>query len=38
MNKEVENLDDHGCPKTQALAESYKEIRICSSYPFRHKN
>ena len=36
-DNEVENLDDHGCPKLQQLVESDKQILICSSYPFRHK-
>ena len=28
-------MDEHDCPKDQNLSE--KEIRICSSYPFRRK-
>ena len=35
MDKEVETLDDHGCPKVQDLVD--EEIRICSRYPFRRK-
>ena len=40
MVEEVENLDDHGFPKTRDLAdlEADGEMWICSSYPFRHKN
>ena len=34
MDKEVENLDDHGCPKVQNLLD--EEMWNCSSYPFRH--
>ena len=34
-NKEVENLEDHGCPKVRDLVD--EEVWICSSYPFRHK-
>ena len=33
--EEVENLEDHGCPKVQDFVG--EEIWICSSYPFRHK-
>ena len=35
FDKEVENLDDHGCPKFRDLAD--EETCICSSFPFRHK-
>ena len=35
LEKELENLEDHGCPKVQDLAD--EEIWICSTYPFRHK-
>ena len=35
MSKEVENLEDHGCPKIQDLVD--EETWICSSYLFRHK-
>ena len=35
LDKQVENLEDHGCPKVQDLVG--EEIWICSSYPFRHK-
>ena len=35
LDKEVENLEDHGCPKVQDLVD--EENWICSSYPFRHK-
>ena len=35
MDKEVENLKDHGSPKVHDLSE--EEVWICSSYPFRHK-
>ena len=31
----MEILEDHGCPKVQDLVD--EQIRICSSYPFRHK-
>ena len=39
LNKEVENLEDYGCPKVRELAdpEADEENRICSSYPFRQK-
>ena len=37
MNKDMENLTDHGCPKTQELVESDKGILICSIYQFGHK-
>ena len=33
MDKEVENLVDHGCPKVQDLVD--EEMWIFSSYPFR---
>ena len=32
---EVENLEDHDCPKVQDLVD--EKIWICSSYPFNHK-
>ena len=35
FGKDVEKLDDHGCPKTRDLVN--EEIWICSSYPFRNK-
>ena len=35
LDKEVENLEDHGCSKVQDLVD--EEIWICWSYPFRHK-
>ena len=35
LGKEVENLEDHGCPTVQDLVD--EEFWICSSYPFRHK-
>ena len=34
FGQNVENLDNYGCPKNQDLGHS---LRICSSYPFRHK-
>ena len=34
FDKEVEDLDDLGCPKLRDLVE---ELWICSSYPFRQK-
>ena len=34
MDKEVESLEDHGCPQIYDLVD---EVWICSSYPFRHK-
>ena len=39
MEKEVENLDEHGCPKIRDLVDPKAdgEMWICSSYPFRHK-
>ena len=39
MDKEVENLDDHGCPKIRDLVDPRAdgETWICPSYPFRHK-
>ena len=37
MDKEVENLEDHGCPDLEDLAETDKEKRICWSNPFRQK-
>ena len=35
MDREVENLEDHGCPKVQDLVD--EEIGSCSKNPFRHK-
>ena len=35
LAKELENLDDHGCPKVQDLVD--EDWLICSSYRFRHK-
>ena len=35
LDKKVDELDDHDCPKVQDLVD--EEIWICSSYPFRHK-
>ena len=35
MEKEEDNLEDHGCPKNQYLVDG--KPWICSSYPFRHK-
>ena len=35
LDKEVEILEDHGCPKVQELVD--EENWICSSYPIRHK-
>ena len=39
LGQNVENLDDHACPKVQdLLGEGKANISwICSSYPFRHK-
>ena len=37
MDKVMENLNDHGCPKVGDLAETDDELWICSSYQFRHK-
>ena len=34
LDKEVESLEDHGCPKLQDLVD--EEIWIFSSYPFRN--
>ena len=35
--KDVENLDDLGCPKASKLLE-YKDVEWnCSNYPYRHK-
>ena len=33
LGKEVENLDDYGCPKIQHLNTDW----LCTSYPYRHK-
>ena len=35
LDKDVENLEDHGCPKAQELADEGNWI--CSSCPIRHK-
>ena len=35
MVKEVDKLEDLGCPKFQILVD--EEMWICSNYPFRHK-
>ena len=35
LDKEVENMEDHGRPKVQDLVD--EEIWTCSSYPYRHK-
>ena len=32
LDKEVEKLDDHGCPKNRGLAETDENILICSSF------
>ena len=34
LDKGLENLEDHGCPKVQDLADEVSWI--CSSYPLRH--
>ena len=36
LGKNVEKLDDYGCPKIQDLVKT-DSLGICSSYPFRHK-
>ena len=33
LRKEVENLDDYGCPKIQHLNTDW----LCTRYPYRHK-
>ena len=35
LDKDVENLDDYGCPKVQDHRDD--KVWICSSYPFRRK-
>ena len=35
MDKEAENLDDHGFPEVQPLVD--EKLWICSSYAFRYK-
>ena len=35
LGKEVDKLDDHGCPNVQDLFD--EAMWICSNYPFRHK-
>ena len=34
LDEDVENLEDHGCPKVQELVD--KKNWICLSYPFTH--
>ena len=34
--RNVENMDDYGCPKIRDLFKTDSSW-ICSSYPFRHK-
>ena len=36
LGRNVENLDDYGCPKIQDLTKTNSSW-ICSSYPFRHR-
>ena len=36
LGRNIENLDDYGCPKIQDLVKT-DSSSICSSYPFRHK-
>ena len=36
LGRNVENLDDYGCPKIQDLVKTDSSW-ICSSYPLRHK-
>ena len=36
LGRNVEKLDDYGCPKIQDLVKT-DSLWICSSYPFRHK-
>ena len=36
LGRNVENLDDYGCPKIQDLVKRDSSW-ICSNYPFRHK-
>ena len=36
LGRNVENLDDYGCPKIQDLVKTDSSW-ICSNYPFRHK-
>ena len=36
LGRNVENLDDNGCPKIQDLVKMDSSW-ICSSYPFHHK-
>ena len=35
--KDVENLDDLGCPKASKLLENDDAEWNCSNYPYRHK-
>ena len=35
LDRDVEKLDDHGCPKIRDLVD--EEMWIGSSYPIRHK-
>ena len=39
MDKNVENMDDHGCPKIRKFVdpEAFWEMWVSSSYPFRHR-
>ena len=36
LGRNVENLNDYGCPKSQDIVKTDSSW-ICSSYPFRHK-
>ena len=36
LRRNVENLDDYGCPKVQDLVKTDSSC-ICSIYPSRHK-
>ena len=36
LGRNLEKLDDYGCPKIQDLVKT-DSLWICSSYPFRHK-
>ena len=36
LGRNVENLDDYGCPRIQDLVKTDSSWK-CSSYPFRHK-
>ena len=39
LDKDVEKLDDHACPKFREFVDPKrdKENKICPSYPFRHE-